>query len=473
MRPMATLSKPLAVTPEPIPARAWAALAVASATVVIIIFDSGFVSLAFPELEEEFADTERSSLSWISSGYFISMASLMLVAGRLAERVGRRRVFIGGLATYAVGALTMAVAPTPLLIIAARLVQGAGAAALTPVSLAIALKEFPMSRRSTAIGGWAVIGGTSGVLAPTVGAVVVEGFGWRAPFVLLALLLGAVAVVAMRVLDADEVTGEPAPIDIPSVPLAIASVGSAALVLTKVRTWGVADPRVLLGVVVAVMAGSVLVRRSRSAAGSLIDLELFAVRSYSVGSIASIFTQIGFFAFFFTAPLFFTEVWGYSVFSAGLALAFHQGISALVGLPLGKLADRVGVRLIVGFGGLLVALSFTLMVVLVDQSPNLAIAILPAFAIGGIGTMANGAFTTSIALREIGDDALTRASSGYYVTRRLASGIGVVIGTAILGDASGPGSLGDFKAVWVFVGLCYAISGTVAFFDTSSRPVKV
>jgi len=450
---------------ETIPGRAWAALGVAASTVVLIILDSGFVALAFPEIEEEFANTERSTLSWISSGYFISLASLMLVTGRLAERVGRRRVFIGGLATYAIGALVMAMAATPLLVIAARLVQGAGAAALTPVSLAIALKEFPMSRRSTAIGGWAVIGGTSGVIAPTVGAVLVDGFGWRAPFILLATLLVVVSLVAMRILDADPVTDTPSAIDLPSVPLAIAAVGGAALVLTKARSWGPLDLRIVATLGVAAIAGALLLHRSRSAAGSLIDLTLFKIRSYSVGSLASVFTQMGFFAFFFTAPLFFAEVWGYSVLAAGFALAFHQGVAALVGLPLGRLADRVGVRRIVGFGGLAAALSFVSMIAFVDTTPNLGLVIVPAFVLGGVGTMANGAFTTSIALREIDDDALTRASSGYYVTRRLASGLGVVIGAAILGDASAPESLGDFKVVWAFAGVCYAASGLVAFAD--------
>ncbi len=452
-------------TPEPIPGRAWLALAVASATVVIIILDSGFVSLAFPEIETEFATTDRSTLSWISSGYFIAMASLMLITGRLAERVGVRRVFLGGLATYAFGALTMAAASTPILIIGARLVQGAGAAALTPVSLAIALREFPVSRRSTAIGGWAVIGGLSGVVAPTAGAVVIDAFGWRAPFVLLVGLLLGVAFAAVRVLDADVSTDEPSPVDIPSVPLAIAAVGSAALVLTKVRDWGVDDVRIPVFILLSLAAGTFLLRRSRTAPGSLIDLGLFSIRSYSIGSVASVFTQIGFFSFFFTAPLFFTEVWGYSVLAAGLALAFHQAVSAVVGLPLGRVADRLGLRQIVGFGGILVGVSFAWMLVFVDTEANLVLAILPAFFVGGIGTMANGAFSTSIALREISDDALARASSGYYVTRRLASGLGVVVGTAILGDSAGPESLNDFKAVWVFSGLCYVISGLAAFRD--------
>jgi len=344
-------------------------------------------------------------------------------------------------------------------------VQGAGAAALTPVSLAIALQEFPMSRRSTAIGGWALIGGASGVVAPTLGAVLVDSFGWRAPFVLLALLLGVVAVVAMRILDADPPSDTPSAIDVPSVPLAIAAVGGAALVLTKVRAWGLFDQWLVVAAAVSTIAGVMLLRRSRSAPGSLIDLTLFSIRSYSVGSLASVFTQAGFFAFFFTAPLFFTDVWGYSVLAAGFALAFHQGVAAACGLPLGRLADRVGVSRIVGFGGVLAASSFLLMTLFVDTTPNLGFAILPAFVLGGIGTMANGAFTTSIALREIDDDALTRASSGYYVTRRLASGLGVVVGAAILGDASGIDSLSDFKTVWAFAGTCYLLSGLVAFAD--------
>ncbi|MEM7091611.1 MAG: MFS transporter [Actinomycetota bacterium] len=450
---------------EPIPGRAWVILGVASSTVVLIILDSGFISLAFPEIEAEFVDTGRSTLSWISSGYFIAMASLMLVTGRLAERVGRRRVFLGGLAIYALGALVMAVAPTPVSLIGARLVQGAGAAALAPVSLAIALKEFPTGRRSTAIGGWAVIGGSSGVLAPTLGAILVDAFGWRAPFVLLAALLGAVGFVATRVLEVDARPGTPPAIDLHSVPLAIAAVGGSALVLTEVRNWGLIDGRLIAAVAVAAIAAVVLLRRSRSVPGSLIDLALFRIPSYSIGSLASVFSQVGFFAFFFTAPLFFTQVWGYSVLTAGFALAFHQGVSAIVGLPLGRLADRIGVRWIVGCGGLMAAVSFVLMVSFVDSTPQLVSVVLPAFLLGGIGTMANGAFTTSIALREIGDDAMTRASSGYYVARRLASGLGVVIGAALLGDASGAQRVDDFERVWVFAAACYALSGLIAFAD--------
>lgn len=455
---------------EQIPRRAWAVLAVASATVVLIILDSGFVALGFPEIEDEFVTTPRSTLSWVSSGYFISLASLMLIAGRLAERLGRRRVFLGGLSLYAVGALLMGLAPSVPVLITARFVQGAGAAALTPVSLAIALREFPVSRRSTAIGGWAVLGGSAGVVAPTLGAVLVALGGWRLPFLLLAALLILVGFAAARLLDADVASDQHHAVDLASVALTLLSVGAAALALSKARDWGLGDTRIIATLIIAIVAFPLLLRRSATAEGSLIDLNLFRVRSYAFGSLASMFTQIGFFAFFFTAPLFFTEVWQYSVLLAGFALAFHQGTSAIVGFPLGRLADRIGAASVVAIGGAVAAGSFMWMIAFVTASPNFMIAILPAFALGGIGTMANGAFTTSLALQDISNDVLARASSGYYVTRRIASGIGVVCGAAILGETSGVGSLTQFKLVWLFVGTCYALSGVAARMARGSAP---
>ena len=444
----------------------------ASATVVLIILDSGFVALAFPEIEREFSTTPRSTLSWVSSGYFIALASLMLLAGGLAERFGQKRIFIGGIGIYAVGAIAMATAPAAWVVIGARLLQGAGAAALTPVSLAIALPEFPTSRRSTAIAGWAVVGGLSGVVAPTLGAIVVDLGGWRAPFVLLVGLLGLVAVAAVRTLRPDRPASNPQPIDALSVPLTFAAIGGLAIALSKGRDWGLADSRTLASLIIGLVCLPLLLRRSQQKNTGLIDLSLFRIGSYTKGSLASVTTQLGFFAFFFTSPLFFTEVWGYSVLAAGLALALQQGTSALFGLPLGRITERFGAGAVVGAGGIVASLSFVWLVLMVDESPNFWVAIAPAFIIGGLGTMANGAMSTSLAFREIGDANLGMASSGYYVTRRIASGLGVVLGAAILGDATGGDSLGRFKLVWAVAAAAYFLSGLSGFADhkASSPP---
>lgn len=438
---------------------------------MLIIFDSAFVALAFPLIEDEFASSTRATLSWVSSGYFISLAALMLVAGRIADRVGRRTVFLGGLALYAVGALVMGVAASVPTLLVARIIQGAGAAALTPVSLAIALPEFPESRRSTAIGGWAVLGGSTGVLAPTLGALLVDWGGWRAPFVLLVGFLVIVGVAALYVLDADAPSGTNSPIDLASVPLAVLAVGGLALALTEANDWGLSDTRMIITLAVASTALPTLLWRSAHRPGGLIDLRLFKVPSYAFGSAASVFTQVGFFAFFFATPLFFTEAWEYSVVAAGLALALNQGVSALVGLPLGRLADRIGVSTIVAAGGALSMASFLWLAIVVDEQPNFWLAIVPAFVVGGVGGMANGAFSTSFALRDIDNATLARASSGYYVTRRLASGMGVVLASVILGDTSGVASLPRFRILWFFVAACYAISGACAL--VPDRPANM
>lgn len=438
---------------------------------MLIIFDSAFIALAFPLIEDEFASSSRTTLSWVSSCYFISLATLMLVAGRVADRVGRRVVFLAGLTMYAFGALLMGFAGSVPVLLGARTLQGAGAAALTPVSLAIVLPEFPASRRSTAIGGWAVLGGSAGVLAPTLGALIVNWGGWRAPFVVLVGLLAGVGIAALYILDADPPAALTAPIDLMSVPLAVLAIGGFALALTEAGDWGLSDARMITTLGISSAALPALLWRSARKEGGLIDLRLFNVRSYAFGSAASVFTQIGFFAFFFATPLFFTEAWGYSVVAAGLALALNQGVSAVVGLPLGHLADKIGVATIVAVGGALSTVSFVWLAISVGEEPNFGLAIVPAFVIGGIGGMANGAFTTSLALRDIDDDALTRASSGYYVTRRLASGMGVVLASVILGDASGVDSLERFRILWFFVAVCYALSGACAL--APNRPANV
>ena len=133
-----------------IPRRAWLVLGVASAAVVLTMFDATFVTLAFPEIETAFDDTSRAVLAWVSTGFFVATAGLMLVAGRLADRLGARRVFVAGLIIYGVGAVAVACAPWAWWLLSARAVQGAGAASLAPVSLAMALPEFPTSRRSSA-----------------------------------------------------------------------------------------------------------------------------------------------------------------------------------------------------------------------------------------------------------------------------------------------------------------------------------
>jgi len=454
-----------------IPRRAWLVLGVASAAVVLTMFDATFVTLAFPEIETAFDDTSRAVLAWVSTGFFVATAGLMLVAGRLADRLGARRVFVAGLIIYGVGAVAVACAPWAWWLLSARAVQGAGAASLAPVSLAMALPEFPTSRRSSAIPAWAVVGALSAVAAPTSGAVVVDVLGWRGPFVVLAAGAGVMVVLAVRVLRPDG-RAKRVRIDWVGVPLTIAAAGGSALLVGQGPRWGWgAAPTLATLLVLAAVVPSLVWWSLRLGERALFDVGLFRHRAYAAGCAASVLTQVGFFCFLFPSPLFFTSVWGYSVLAAGFTLALQQVSAAVVGMPVGRLADRVGPGRVVFVGGLIAAASLWTFALRVGPEPAFATVVLPLFLIMGIGMMMNGSISTSAALHGLPDEALPRAGAAYYVTRRLGSGLGVAAAVAILGDRTGPDALDRYRVVWVVAGAAYLASG-LSILWWRSEPVR-
>src|SRR4051794_2600195 len=134
--------------------RKWQVLAVTSVAVFMSFLDGTIVNIAFPDIRASFPDTSLSGLSWILTAYNIVFAALLVPAGRIADRIGRRRMFLGGLIVFVVASAVAGLAPTVEVLVAARVVQAAGAAALVPTSLALLLPEFPLSQRATATGIW-------------------------------------------------------------------------------------------------------------------------------------------------------------------------------------------------------------------------------------------------------------------------------------------------------------------------------
>ncbi|MPY94406.1 MAG: MFS transporter [Acidimicrobiia bacterium] len=177
-----------------VPRRAWKALVVGGAGFSLISFNTTATNLAFPDIAEDFPGASLSTVSWVASIFFIGLASLLLVSGRLADRVGRRRVFRVGLGVFAVGAALSAVAPTVGALIAARFVASVGGALVIPSSLAVVLPEFPRERHFTAITLWSATGPVASAIAPGLSAVILAISSWRLLFLVSApIALGALA----------------------------------------------------------------------------------------------------------------------------------------------------------------------------------------------------------------------------------------------------------------------------------------
>src|SRR5688500_3141911 len=177
--------------------RRWKVLIVTAVAVFMGFLDVTIVNVAFPDIESTFGGTSRADLSWILNAYNIVFAALLVPAGRIADQVGRKRLFIVGVWLFVIASVLCAVAPSVGLLIAARVPQAVGAAILAPTSLALLLPEFPAAERATATAIWGATGAIAAAAGPSLGGLLVDGIGWRAVFI-VNLPIGLAALVPAR-----------------------------------------------------------------------------------------------------------------------------------------------------------------------------------------------------------------------------------------------------------------------------------
>src|SRR5437870_2447438 len=225
------------------PTRSSPLLRIAAAASFVATLDAMVLYVAFGTIRRDFPDVSAAALSWILSGYTIVIAAGMIGAGRWADRLGRRRVFLAGMGVFTVASAICAVAPGVGVLVAARVLQGFGAAALTPASLALILRAFPKSRVPQAIALWGAAGALAAALGPTIGGLFVEAWGWRSVFVVNVPIGIATAILGPRLLDESrEAKGSPLP-DL--VGTAAVTIGVVLLALGIVQSdeWGWRDLR--------------------------------------------------------------------------------------------------------------------------------------------------------------------------------------------------------------------------------------
>ena len=456
---------------EPIAPRAWAVLSVCSATVVLTLLDSGALFVSFPFIEERFATTaSRATVSWVVTAFFIVMVSSLLVAGRLADRFGRREVFLTGLLLYGGAALVAGGATNVYVLIGARAVQGAGVALLAPASVALSLPEFPPSRRAYALGVWGTIGAAAGLVAAPLGAVLVQLFDWRAVFLFNGALALAVFVVGLRVLDDDVARGDDGPIDVFSAVLATGAVAGLTLVLVQGNDWGWSSGPILAAAVATVVSAALFVRQNARSEAPLIDSSVFTDRRFAVASTASVCCQLGFFSIYFGVPLYMEEVWEWGPIRIGLGLLPLSAVPVLTAAAAGRMVDRRGPREMIGYGGVFSAAVFLALGLWLTDAGYFWMAV--GMGLASLGTMAIGNHTTVAALAGVDDKKLGSANAGYFMTRRLGSALGAVAVAAIVGNREGAAFADIYIWVWVFGAAAYLIGGLVTLRWYPTRPVS-
>ena len=264
----------------------WKILLITSVGLFMASLDLFIVNLAFPAISADFGNASISSLSWVLNAYAIVFAALLVPAGRIADRVGRKRVFLTGLVTFALASAACAAAPSVPILVGARIVQAAGGAMMLPATLGLILPAFPAEQRAVAVGIWSAVGGVAAALGPPIGGLLVQ-LSWHWIFLVNVPIGLATALVAWRVLD--EVR-EPhvgaRPDVVGAVELAV-GIGLLTAGIVKGPDWGWGDARIVAALAGAALTIAAFVLRSARHPSPVIELPLLRVPSFSLANSAA------------------------------------------------------------------------------------------------------------------------------------------------------------------------------------------
>ena len=429
-------------------AQRWKVLLIVSVGLFMSSLDLFIVNIAFPDLARSFDGASLPSLSWVLNAYAIVFAALLVPAGRIADRVGRKRVFVLGLLTFSAASALCALAPSIPFLVAARVLQATGGAMMLPTTLGLILPAFPVEQRAMAIGIWSAISGVAAALGPPVGGLLVQ-LSWHWIFLVNVPIGIVTAVLAVRVLDEVREPEDGRP-DLLGAAMLALGIGLLTLGIVKGPDWGWGDPRDLAAFAAAIALVAGFVFRSARHHSPVIELPLLRVRSFALANLATLVFFAGFGAMLLSGVLLLTEVWGYSTLKAGFALSPGPLMAAAFAIPSGRLGGRIGQRPIAASGGLVFAASFAWMLATVGPEPEYATTFLPGFMLGGAGVgMALGTLPAAAA-SELPPSRLATGTAVFGMGRQLGSAIGVAVLVALLNDSIGGNLLSGLQRGWWF-----------------------
>ena len=425
--------------------------------------DTSIVNVAFPSLARSFPRDSTAALAWVITAYAIVFAALLVTAGRTADRIGRRRVFFLGLLVFTTASALCGLAPSVPLLVAARVLQAAGAALLTPASLGLLLTVYPASARSQAVAMWGGIGALAVATGPSLGAVLIDAGGWRWAFFVNVPVGIAAWLAGRRVLPNDRPSGARSPADYPGVALLSVALCGLVLAISEGPEWGWTDTRVASGLVTFLALSAMFLRRCARRPEPVLDLTLFRERAFSVANAVTLVYAMGFFAMLLGNILFLTGVWGYSILKAGLAVTPGPLVVALVARTAGRMAARVGFDRVLLFGFTVFAGGLSWYATRVGAEPHYLTQWLPATLITGLGIGFTFPVLSAAAVSSLQPARFAVGSAVNQTARQVGGALGIAVLVAILGaHRVGPDALASFRHLWTYCAGAAVIAGVAS-----------
>jgi EmrB/QacA subfamily drug resistance transporter len=356
--------------------------------------DGSVVSVALPVLQSEFG-AAVSTAQWIVEAYALFLSSLVLVGGSLADRYGRRRIFVLGACVFAAASLACAVAPTAPALIAARAVQGVGAALLVPASLALLGAAFSSKERGRAVGSWSAGTAVATAIGPALGGWLVQSLSWRAVFFVNLPLAAAVLWITFAKVPESR-NPDTGPLDLAGAILATAGLGLLVFGLIEAPSVGWASPRSWGGIAAGAAGIAAFVFVEVRSKHPMVPVKLFLNRTFTAANLLTFFLYAPLAAFFFFLPFLLIQSRGYSPAEAGISVLPLVLVVSAGSRMSGGIADRIGPRLPLTIGPAVVGAGFALFAVLPHRG-SYAATVLPGLVVVGLGlAIAIAPLTTTI-----------------------------------------------------------------------------
>ena len=402
----------------------------------LVSVDSSIVNVALPAIERDLGGG-LSAQQWVSNAYLLALGSLILLGGSLGDIFGERRVFSIGVAAFGLLSFACALAPTIGMLIAARAVQGAAAALVTPSSLAIIVAAFSREKRGAAIGSWTAWGGIAAILGPLAGGWLVDQLSWRWIFALNLPFVGATLLLVLAAVPPSRrVAGRR--IDVIGASLGAIGLAGVVFALIEQPRYGWSS-----GVILAPLAGGVacaiaFLAYERHTAEPMLKLDLFSHRNFAIGNLETLGMYAGLGILFFYLTIYLQQVAGYTALQSGLATVPVTIVMFSLSRRFGALADRYGPRLFMSGGPLIAAAGLLPLATLGEHVSYLA-DVLPGLLVFSIGLSITVAPLTATVLADADEGDAGIASAVNNAVARIASlvgisVVGIVVASTLVGD---------------------------------------
>jgi len=425
-------------------------LAIVSVALFMVTLDNLVVTNALVSIREDLGAT-LEELEWTVNAYTLSFAVFLLTGAALGDRLGRRSMFVAGVGVFTLASGAAALAASTEALIAARALQGLGAAIVTPLTLTLLSEAFAADRRGLALGIWSGVSGLGVALGPVVGGAVVEGFSWQWIFWLNVPVGIALAPTALAMLR--ESHGPNKALDVPGVALASAGLLGVVLGIVRAQSLGWTSTLVLTSIGTGLVLLAAFVAWELRSPAPMLPMRFFRNRAFAATNAVSLAMFFGTFGSIFLLAQFFQVAQGYSPLEAGLRTLPWTAMPIFVAPLAGVLSDRIGSRPLMAAGLALQAAGLAWLAIVSEATVAYG-TLVPGFAMAGTGMALVFAPAANAVLGAVRPEEAGQASGATNTIREIGGVLGVAVLATIFTDAGGFGSPDAFvdglvPAVWV------------------------